>query len=108
MEDGGLSMIHVKNSVHYLHAKWMHCLCKDVGLFWSRYAWYEIISIILDQLFEGLRAMSEYILQPLDPFYAAMLRSFAHVNNLFYTNQDASALLKNLWCSEVYSHIDRY
>ena len=107
-EDGGLSMIHVKNSVHYLRMKWMHCLCKDVGLSWLRYAWCEITGIIADQLFAGLRAVSEHVLQPLDPFYAVMLQSFAHVNNLFYTNQDASTLPKNLWCGEVYSHIDRH
>ncbi len=45
----------------------MHHLCKDIGLSWSRYAWHEIMGIIPDQLFVGLRAVSEHILQPLDP-----------------------------------------
>ncbi len=52
--DGGLSMINVKNTVHYLRVKWVHHLCSDVGLSWSSFIWPVLTVLIPTELLTGL------------------------------------------------------
>ena len=103
LEDGGLNMIHVKNTVHALRVKWMHCLCRDAGSLWSRFAWPEMSAVIPEQLWTGLCSVAEGLIAHLDPFYAHMLRSFAMTNNLMYENFDTSDLPQNLWGGTLFS-----
>ncbi len=96
-------MIHIKNTVHALKVKWMHCLCKDAGSSWSRFAWPEIATVIPEQLWTGLCSVPEMQIAHLDPFYAHMLRSFAMTNNLMYEEFDTAELPQNLWGGALFS-----
>ncbi len=73
ISDKSLNMIHVKNTVHLLHAKWMLHFCKDAGSSWSQYAWDNIMAHVPAELFCGLCSTSEKVLLKLPPFYSGML-----------------------------------
>ena len=48
-------------------------------------------------LFQGLQYIPESAVIGLDPFYSAMVHSYAHVNNLFFLKNKTLDLLVNLW-----------
>ncbi len=77
-------MLHVKNAVHVLRLKWMDRLCKDVRSSWSRWIWPQMEEIFGFHLITGVHAVHNSALSGLTPFYAAMVRSFVYVNDIFY------------------------
>ena len=96
---GGLNMLNVKNVVHALHVKWMNRFVLDCGLTWSQFIWLQIDKRIPNLLFCGLQHVPESSVIGIDNFYAVMVRSFAHVNDLFCTkNKDLPDFPINL-CS---------
>ncbi len=60
-----------------------------------------------DSLFQGLQAITETDLIGLDNFYASILHSYSHMNNLFYerNKNKSSSLLVNLWGHPKSCHI---
>ncbi len=58
-------------------------------------------------LFLGLRAVIETSLGNLNPFYASMVHSYAHVNDLFYQRNKNLPLPVNLWGHPKSQHIDK-
>ena len=102
-------MVHVQNLVHALRVKWYLCLCADVGSSWSRFIWPELTALIPPELLRGLQTVSESLLKELPLFYAAMVHSYAKVNDIFYTNavpEILATLPHNLWCGVVYNYVD--
>ncbi len=109
VEEGGLNMMYVKNLVHRLRVKWFHRICADYGSSWSKFIWSDLTALIPHQLLQGLWSVSESILKQLPPFYAGVVQSYAHVNNLYnlyYNSIDTHTLPQNLWCGKLFSHID--
>ena len=104
---GGLNMIHVKNTVHRLQAKWMEHLCKDVGSSWSWFIWPKIEEIIPFGMLPGVCSISDHLISHLPPFYYAMIHSFAYVNNLFFKANQSEHLLHNIWFSPMFPYLDR-
>lgn len=49
--------------------------------------------------------MAEKSLSTLDPFYAAIIHSYAMTNNLMYENFDMTELPHNLWGSALFSQM---
>ncbi len=92
VEEGGLNMMHVKNLVYGLCVKWFHRICADCGSSWSKFIWSDLTTLILHPLLQGLWSVSEGILKQLPPFYASVVQSYAHDNNLYYNSIDAHNL----------------
>ncbi len=69
--------------------------------------WNDITSQVPNSLFQGLQAITETDLNSLDNFYASMLCSYSHVNNLFYerNKNKSSSLPVNLWGHPKSHHI---
>ena len=106
VEEGGLNMMNVKNLVHGLCVKWFHRICTDCGSSWSKFIWSDLTALILHPLLQGLQSVSKSILKQLPPFYTGIVRSYAHVNNLYYNSIDTHTLPQNLWCGKLFSHVD--
>ncbi len=106
-KNGGMNMIHVKNSVHCLWVKWMFHLCEDVGVSWSRYAWEHVEGLIPFVSMSGVRAIREDLLTEIPFFYASILHSYAFVNNLFYEANGQASLPYNIWFSSVFPFCDK-
>ncbi len=73
VSQGGLNIINIKNVLSTLHVKWIHRLCKDAGLSWSRLIWPKILDLIPSRLISGLMGITEQTLQSLPPFYHSAL-----------------------------------
>ncbi len=63
-------------------------------------------AIIPYQLLQGLHSVTDALLSKLPPFYAQVVCSYAHTNNLYYKAFDSNTLPQNLWCGAIFSHID--
>ena len=77
LTDGRLNMMHVKNVVHGLRVKWFQQLCADCGSSWSKFIWPILTALIPPELLQGLRSVSEKILNLLPP---SMLVWFDHMH----------------------------
>ena len=106
IDDGSLNMMHVKNLVHSLPVKWFQRICTDCGSSWSKFIWPILTVIIPYQLLQGLHSVTDALLSKLPPFYAQVVCSYAHTNNLYYKAFDSNTLPQNLWCGVAFSHID--
>ncbi len=77
---GGLKMLNVTNVIHRLQVKWL-----------------KVEKLVPVELISGLHALSESQISCLPLFYAAMFRSYAHINNLFYESAKSEKLPMNIW-----------
>ncbi len=102
---GGLNMIKIKSIMCTLHVKWMNRLCTDAGTTWSRIIWPKIKNVIPTNLISGLTGITEQSLNSLPQFYRSIIRSYVHVNNLFYLENKDLSLPYNLFGTQLHPRI---
>lgn len=81
-------------------------MCSDIGSSWSRYIWWKVENIIPFQLIASARAVNKNLLNMLPTFYAAILRLYVTVNDLFYENNTNLSLPHNVWFSRLFPFVD--
>ena len=98
-------MINIKSVMCTLHVKWMNRLCTDAGTTWSRIIWPKIKNVIPTNLISGLTGITEQSLNSLPQFYRSIIRSYVHVNNLFYLENKDLSLPYNLFGTQLHPRI---